>query len=281
MISKAEPYNVVMDLTPSMAARWLEGNTHNRSISQGHVERLAREMKAGRWRLTHQGIAFSVGGRLLDGQHRLWAVVMSDVSVPVRVFFNEPADVVEDIDGGLARSAADRMMLSGRFGDDIGKAHLATMRCMVRGLRPVERWAFGDEADLLARHIEAINFALKHLTMSKRTRGIATAITRAVVARAWYSVDHSRLVHFCTVLKSGLATGPADEPIIMLRDFLVRTDKGRNRLDVVREQYGKTERALKAHLTGEVLAKLYATNVEMFPLPEESPDLPCRQAGRN
>ncbi len=270
MISTAEPHNVVMEVTPSMAARWLQGNTHNRPLNEAHVNRLAREMKAGRWRLTHQGLAFSAGGRLLDGQHRLWAIVMSDVTVSVRVFFNEPSDGIEDIDGGLTRSAADRMRLSGRFATDVGKPHLSTMRCMVRGLRPVERWAFGEESDLLARHLEAIDFALKHLTMTKRTRGIATAITRAVIARAWYSVDHPRLMHFCTVLKSGLATGPADEPIILLRDFLVRSEKGRNRLDVVREQYGKTERALRAALTGEPLAKLYATNIEMFPLPEET-----------
>ena len=270
MITRTEPYNVVMDVTPSQAANWLEGNTHNRPVSQAHVERLAAEMRAGRWRLTHQGIAFSTGGVLLDGQHRLWAIVMADVDVPLRVFFNESPESVEYLDGGLARNAADRMNLGHRFARDVGKKHLATLRCMVRGLGPQQRLAYGTEAELLGKHLDAITFALDHLTMSTRARGVATAITRAVVARAYYSVDHNTLTHFCTVLKSGLASAPVDEPIIMLRDFLVRTEKGRNRLDVVREQYGKTQRALKAHLTGETLTRLYATNVELFPLPEES-----------
>jgi len=105
-----------MEVTPSMAARWLEGNTHNRPVNNGHVERLASEMKAGRWRLTHQGVAFSPGGRLLDGQHRLWAIVMADVPVKTRVFFNEPAENIEYYDGGLIRNNADRMSLSKRFG---------------------------------------------------------------------------------------------------------------------------------------------------------------------
>ena len=271
MISRTESYNAVMDVTSSQAARWLEGNTHNRPVNQGHVERLAGEMKAGRWQLTHQGIAFSEGGVLLDGQHRLWAIVMADVTVAMRVFFNESAESVEYVDGGLARNAADRMNLGHRFAKDIGKAHLATLRCMVRGLGPMQRLAYGQEAELLGKHLSAIVFALDHLTMSTRARGVATAITRGVVARAYYSVDHNRLIHFCTVLKSGVATGAADEPIIVLRDFLVRTEKGRNRLDVVREQYGKTQRALKMHLAGETLTRLYATNVELFPLPEEIP----------
>lgn len=270
MITRTEPQNVVMDVTPTRAANWLEGNTHNRPINQAHVERLAKEMKAGRWRLTHQGIAFSTGGVLLDGQHRLWAIVMADVTVPLRVFRNEPADGIEYIDGGLARGAADRMNLGRRFARDVGKKHLAVLRCMVRGLGPHQRLAYGEEADLLRRHLDAVAFALANLTMSTRARGVATAITRGVVARAYYSVAHEKLTHFCTVLTSGFATGPADEPIIMLRDFLVSSEKGHNRLDAVREQYGKTQRALKAHLSGEQLGRLYATHVELFPLPEET-----------
>jgi hypothetical protein len=270
VIASSDPHNVVLDITPSMAARWLEGNTHNRPITQGHVERLAREMKAGRWRMTHQGIAFSPNGRLLDGQHRLWAVVMADVTVPMRVFFNEPGENIECFDGGLVRSAAHRMSLGQRFGQDIDHKHLAAMRCMVRGLDPKQRLAYGEEAELLAKHMDAVCFALKQLTMTERARGVATAVTRAVVARAWYSIDHDRLAHFCRVLKSGLATGPGDEPIILLRDYLVASDKGGNALAVVREQYGKTERALKAYLLGESLGRLYAAAAELFPLPEEA-----------
>ncbi|HOD81757.1 MAG: hypothetical protein BWX88_03432 [Planctomycetes bacterium ADurb.Bin126] len=267
MISEHEPYCSIMEVTPSMAARWLEGNTHNRPLNQGHVERLAREITAGRWRLTHQGIAFSPGGVLLDGQHRLWAIVMADVPVTIRVFFNEPAENVEYLDGGLLRSAADRMSLSDRFGRSIDRKHLSVLRCMVRGLDPHQRLSYGEEADLLACHMGAIRFALEHLTMTERARGVGTAVTRGVIARAYYSVDHARLIHFCMVLRTGLATGPGDEPIIMLRDYLVQSEKGRNSLAVVREQYGKTERALKAHLTGETLAKLYAVTNELFPLP--------------
>jgi len=85
-----EPYNVVMDITPSQAFAWLEGNTHNRPLDQAHVERLARDMKAGRWRLT----------LLVDGQHRLWAVIEADVTVPMRVFFNEPPESRHVLDTG-------------------------------------------------------------------------------------------------------------------------------------------------------------------------------------
>lgn len=269
MVASNMPHNVVLNVTPSMASRWLEGNTHNRSINNGHVERLAREMKAGRWHLTHQGIAFSPSGRLLDGQHRLWAIVMSDVAVPMRVFFNESPQAIETYDGGLSRSTSDRMSLGGRFAHEIDHRHLATLRCMVRGFHPIQRLSYGDEADLLGRHLDAICFSMKHLTTTERARGVATAITKAVIARAYYGVDHAKLIQFCKVLRTGLATSASDEPIIMLRDHLVQSEKSRNSLSVIREQYGKTERALKAYLLGERFVKLCAVTTELFPLPEE------------
>src|SRR5262245_63514371 len=91
IFDRLDAYSIVVDVTPELASNWLsECNTHNRKLVEAHVERLAREMKADRWKLTHQGIAFSTKHVLLDGQHRLWAVVMSEKTIPMRVFFNQP-----------------------------------------------------------------------------------------------------------------------------------------------------------------------------------------------
>ena len=69
--TRIEPYCSLMTITPTMALNWLEhANTNNRKIIEAYVKKLARDMKAGRWRLTHEGIAFDPHGVLLDGQHR-------------------------------------------------------------------------------------------------------------------------------------------------------------------------------------------------------------------
>ena len=99
---------------------------------------------------------------------------------------------------------------------------------------------------------------MKHLTMSERARGVATAVTRRSSPGHATALTPADCMHFCKVLRTGLASGPVDEPVILLRDYLVQTEKGRNASSVIREQYGKTERALKAHLLGESLSKLYA-----------------------
>ena len=65
-----QPYNEVVDITPSLAASWLDKNEHNRPVNWNYVAQLARDMKTGRFTCTHQGIAFDTQGHLIDGQHR-------------------------------------------------------------------------------------------------------------------------------------------------------------------------------------------------------------------
>ena len=88
-------------VTPAMAMDWLDNaNTSNRKVSDAHVQRLARDMTSGEWKLTHEGIAFDPSGILLDGQHRLWAVVMSETSVEMHVWRNVTREALMAIDGG-------------------------------------------------------------------------------------------------------------------------------------------------------------------------------------
>src|SRR3954467_14111979 len=68
----------LVEVTPDLAAQWLRANTGNRPVREAHVRSLAEEITADRWKVTHQGIAFSLSGRLMDGQHRLRAVIRAD-----------------------------------------------------------------------------------------------------------------------------------------------------------------------------------------------------------
>ncbi len=263
-----DPYSVVMDVSPEIAAAWLtECNTHNRKVVDAHVDRLAREMKAGRWRLTHQGIAFSTNRVLLDGQHRLWAVIMSEATVPMRVFFNEPAESLAAIDSIRPRTNDEIISLAGTIGT-VSKSELATLRAMLVGLGSYIRMTPGEEAEVLARDRRAVHFA-NEILPTARFRGVATAVTRGVLARAYYSADPRKLRHFADVLQSGIATGEDDQPITLLFKFLIEAAHTRRGRPEVRERYGKTERALSAYLEGKQLGKLYAATTELFPLPED------------
>lgn len=263
------PYDVCVDVSPEMAAKWLEGNVLNRPLKQAHVDRLAREMKAGRWQLTHQGIAFDDSGCLIDGQHRLWAVMESQVTVPLRAFYNQPAGNLYAVDNGERRTNLDILNLTGAVGEVTAK-DLATLRAMLAGMsaRGNTRSAC-EEGEQLRRHQHAVEFAVKHLGASGR-KGLATAQIRAVIARATYTADEQRLIHFCDVLRSGVPADESDHIILTLRDFLARNQNAGNGESVQRVRYAKTEWALDAYLNGRTSKRLCGSDVELFPLPEEA-----------
>lgn len=103
--------SVVM-VSPEVAARWLESNTHNRPM-RNVVNQYAADMAAGRWTFDAAAICFNSEGRLLNGQHRLRAVVESGQTVPFQVARNVPDEAMKTMDTGAKRSAADYFSLEG------------------------------------------------------------------------------------------------------------------------------------------------------------------------
>jgi hypothetical protein len=277
LFDRKDRYNTVVDVTPVISESWItQFNTHNRKLVEAHAARLGGEMKAGRWQLNHQGIAFSENRVLLDGQHRLWAVVLSGCTVPMRVFFNEQANSIGTIDAIRARTNDEIITLAGGLGV-VTKSELAALRAMLTGIDNQRRLSAGEEAELLAIHREAIAFALNILPAG-RFRGVANAVTRGVMARAFYSASRDKLRHFADVLRSGIASSEDDQPITLLFKFLIDTDSGRYGRPEFRERYGKTSRALSAYLRGERIGRLYSATSELFPLPDSASPSKVRRA---
>lgn len=112
MKAKASMISRVETITPQVAAFYLSHNSpNNRRIKRAHVEMLARDMAAGEFKTTHQGIAFDTDGTLIDGQHRLHAIMMSGTTVRMMVTRNCDADATLSVDRGAARTVHDAMTI--------------------------------------------------------------------------------------------------------------------------------------------------------------------------
>lgn len=92
------PNAYVVDVTPELALSWLSACKSGRTFSKQRVQKFAVPMRAGQWRLNHNGIAFANDGTLLDGLHRLLAVVSSGKTVPMIVIIDEPVENFHVID---------------------------------------------------------------------------------------------------------------------------------------------------------------------------------------
>jgi hypothetical protein len=82
----------VQRITPERAEQWLAANTANRPVSKSTVRGFAEAMRRGDWLVTHQGIAFDTNGVLVDGQHRLAAIIEADLPVEMTVFSDVEPD---------------------------------------------------------------------------------------------------------------------------------------------------------------------------------------------
>lgn len=104
----------IVDVTPEKAREILnKQNTRNRSIRQTQVKKIATDIAEGRWKLTSQAISIDTNGVLIDGQHRLAAVVQAGQTVQMLFATDCAADTFDVIDTGLGRTAADVVGLAG------------------------------------------------------------------------------------------------------------------------------------------------------------------------
>ena len=95
-----------------MARMWLAGNTHNRPMRRTLIERYTRDMANGDWAFNGDAIRLSRTGNLLDGQHRLAALVKANVTLSMLVIGNLPDEAQDTMDLGAKRSMADQLALS-------------------------------------------------------------------------------------------------------------------------------------------------------------------------
>jgi hypothetical protein len=252
-------------VTPAVAEDWLKKNReNNRNVGRSRVRQYAADMKAGRWRLGDQAVSFDAEGRLVNGQHRLHACVLSGCAFWTVALWGLDADSFLVIDSGKKRSTDDAM----KIGDvDAPSGCGATVRRVFLSHRTYAGRAFTDleVAGFLSRHGASVAFAHRHLPRGK----VCNASTRAAVCRAHAAGKSSRrLEDFCRVLSTGLMV-PGDEAAVFLRNHVLEEAQqgaGRQRSKL----YAVVEAALAAFLKGEAVKKLPApAKAELLPLPDE------------
>lgn len=96
-----------MTITPNIARQMLEKNVGNRPVSKDTVEHYARLMQNGEWSVTPDAIGFDITGRLINGQHRLMAIIKSNTAQTFFVVDNLPWNAFSVTDEGRKRSASD------------------------------------------------------------------------------------------------------------------------------------------------------------------------------
>lgn len=118
MIFNTKLTSEFIKVTPAMAIKWLGKNyENNRKSRDWHVDELSNAIQNDEWITTHQGIAFDTNGNLIDGQHRLQAIIAAEKAVTMLVVRNLTPASFGVIDAGMKRTLADRTGLDQRLAE--------------------------------------------------------------------------------------------------------------------------------------------------------------------
>jgi len=257
-------HEIVM-VTPSMAGRWLrENNTHNRPLYEATIEKYAREMKAGAWTVTSQGIAFADDGTLLDGQQRLSAVVMANIPIKMLVVSGLPrvyrhggdGDLYTQdvIDGQKPRTIGD--VLSIGHGVENAAVKMAIINMIVCVFKGSVKLSPRVGYNILQLYSDEIEFTLSNRA---QTRGLSyTPAITGIVLAAKVDLDKSMIFKDQYFKGVGLREG---SPALTLRNYmLTRSATGAMGSGVRMTVLNYAMTAMKYHFDGRPLKRLTSSD---------------------
>jgi len=103
----------IINLTPELAADLLANTGINRPLKKKCIATHAKEIRSGRWVLNGESIKTDINGKLIDGQHRCAAVVLTKISIPILLSENCPLDAFQTLDQQAVRSLTDVLGVQG------------------------------------------------------------------------------------------------------------------------------------------------------------------------
>jgi hypothetical protein len=220
-------------VTPEKALDYLtrnktdhDGTRRQRRLSTRLITQLALAMKRGEWQFTHQGIAFDTEGYLLDGQHRLEAVMMSEVPIPIAVWRGCDPKTFKVLDAGKRRNLSDMLHIEGEANASLLASTLRIVRLWYNVPQPEWQDTYISPDQLLSTLEDHPAVRDSAIYGSKVTKlgmvPTAGAAGHYLITGAW---EDGPVEEFFNDLLDGVGL-PTGDPALTLRNYLLG-QKGR------------------------------------------------------
>lgn len=273
-MTQTQPTATFETVTPMMAKRWLEKNTKNRSINEDNLNGIIAEMNKENFHLTGESIKIAKDDTLLDGQHRLSAIVKSGRAVKMLVVRNLDNDAFKYIDTGRPRRAADvlaiegiknpskiaatvRFILNFKKGQYVAVAHN-------KGKRNKERVTNATVSEFVAKNKESLYDSYPY-GFNKQNK-LISGVTLAAFHYIFKGINDDAADDFCHKLANG-ADLPQTSPIYLLRAKLLHDVRSTKKMSNL-ERIALVCKSWNLYRTGKKVTILkWDSTKEAFPKP--------------
>lgn len=270
-----EPTMALETITPETAAEYLKRNKTNRKLSSGHVKKLAREISKGAWEVNGETIGFDVDGNLVQGQHRLHAVIEAGTSIDVFVARNLSRNAFATMDCGKTRGGADVLSVKGvEHSIEIAAAlrivHASKLSPLWKGWpepNKAERPSNNDFIGLLERHPGVADSANRMMLGDRKMCRKLLSGSVAIFTHYWLTmIDADEAEQFFEWLEF-CENIPRIHPVSLLRNRLLDSIGSSRSAAVRREHMALVFRSWNAVRHGEHLKLLKFSQSSSFPTP--------------
>jgi hypothetical protein len=267
----------IVQVTPAIAEQYkAKANPLNRGMSAAYVNRYAGDMRAGKWILTHQGIARGPDGTMLDGHHRIEAVIASGCTVPfmVTTFASEDAykRALSAVDKGRVRRTGHILELLGHVEPGKGTVVAAIAHALDLLLNTESRTLSVDQVLMIyLRYHASFVWALENVPNHEFASPVRAAFIYA------HSLYPKKVQEFTSLVveKTGLVENTAAHRFVQTMGRLRAEAKGTKLQTALGGKGGRdgrraamliTLRALAGHIRGDTMHRLYPSDdgIEFF-----------------
>jgi hypothetical protein len=212
-------------ITPEIAKEYLQKNTENyRYLNRNRVISYARDIELGKWEFNGESIKFNKSGILVDGQHRLAAIVKANVPVKMLVVYDVDDDVkIYDI--AQARTITQIAKASGLGGDVANNSVMSAASILLASDWKTNKIAKGQAINYVAEHAEDFSEAIK---ISRQGANHGIGKKAACIALIYCMIRLGKykdtMYQFFGIVNSGFSIEGRDcTPAIVLRNFMIST----------------------------------------------------------
>ena len=254
-----------MVITPKVAQDLLTRNIIIRPLNLSTVSGYASDMVNGKWQSNGETIKISSDGEILDGQHRLHAIIRTGVTVKILVVNGLPKDSFKTIDTGMRRSSAQILGLSGKQHATIQAAigrWLIIIETKTNDVSSRKSVTTQEIFDVLGRHPMVPHFA-STISSNRAIRGLLPSGAGAAVVLAAEKYGQDIAEKFLAEFSDGQGLKKGD-PAYELRERMIQNASRVAKL-TTSTIVAITIKALRAYATNKSIGVLRWSPNEEWP----------------